>query len=73
MSESNHTLSSKNQSDITGNLEITREEVRAIQKLCEKEMREDQDEGHIFELGGSNWADLSDLRIRCKHWLVKNQ
>ena len=68
---SEHTLASKNQSGIEGELELTREEVRAIKKLAEQEMINTDD--YAYSLGGSNWADLDNLRTKCKLWLVKNQ
>lgn len=69
----------KNQSGIEGELKLTREEIRAIKKLAEQRMREQEaDDGYeeaswVFKLGGSNWADLDDLRTKCKMWLVDNQ
>ena len=77
MTES-HTISNKNQSGIVEDIEMTREEVRCIKKMAESEMRRREDEdsdvqSYAYPLGGSNWADLDNLRTKCKIWLVENQ
>lgn len=79
MTEQEYSYKTKNQSDIEEDITLTREEVRAIKKLAETTMNhrqvdEDCDEpAYAYPLGGSNWADLDDLRTKCKMWLVKNQ
>lgn len=79
MSQTEFSFRTKNQSCIEGELELTREEVRAIKKLTESKMTEyqyddDREDGcNIYKLGGSNWADLGEVRMKCKMWLVENQ
>lgn len=79
MTENKFTYQTKNQSGIEEDLTLTREEVRAIKKLAEDAMierrvNEKWDNGtHVYPLGGSNWVDLSEIRTKCKMWLVRNQ
>jgi hypothetical protein len=66
----------KNRSGIEGEVELTREEVRAIKKLAERKMKEKQDSDEdpwVFPLGGTTWADLDNIRTKCKVWLRDNQ
>lgn len=74
-----YTYDTREQSGIGGEMTLSREEVRVIKKLCEKQIHEnerDDDVDHaadVFPLGGDNWADLMKLRRKSKQWLVDNQ
>lgn len=61
----------KNQSDIEGEVTITREEARAIKAMCENYMV--MEDTYKYALGGENWADIDNLRTKMKTFLVNNQ
>lgn len=73
----NHTYKTKNRSGIEDEMEVTREEARAIKKIVEQKMLENQHnddaEEAVYPLGGDNWADLSDIRMKAKKFLRENQ
>lgn len=74
-----YTPSSRNKSGISGELDMTREEARAIKKMAEAEMRrrgsrnENTSDEYVFPLGGDTWADLMHIRRKCKRFLRENQ
>jgi hypothetical protein len=76
---SEYTFKSKNSSGIESEMEVTREDVRAIKEMCESTMRERGDDEDIeipewkYPLGGSKWTDLMELRQKCKKFLRENQ
>lgn len=76
---SDYTFRTKNNSGIEGEIEITREDVRAIKEMCEITMQRRGNNESIgiseykYPLGGSNWADLMELRAKCKSFLRENQ
>ena len=61
----------RDNSGISGDITLTREEVRTIKKLVEQHMIEHDD--YQYRLGGENWCDLDNLRTKTMHWLVRNQ